>query len=193
MPNSAEQVLGSTPGLSDMFGRFLEEAVDKALAERTRSIAETVDNLVAAAITSHADRLVQASKAAAEDFQGRAQQISAATSRTIQREAEQVIDKLLERLAKHRSEAVGELSGNLQEHFVRMLQESEQILKQQVVECSAQAAREQALQFSQELDKIRQTALEEITRQHVEDFQAQLHTHIQQSCRTLAEQLVAPS
>jgi DNA anti-recombination protein RmuC len=190
MSDSAQGAL-----VHEMLGRFIEEAVSKAVRHEMDSLAEKAQETVKGVIEAGAAHLAKALEGSEADFQTRIRKMVAQGMATLSAEAERFSQQIREESAR----AVEDLPVAVQGPLLQMTQESEKLFHRRADDWMEQFQAEQTAELSEALQALRQSVLEDVAQsakglcdRNLIDFRSEFENHVNRCFQGAAERLTAP-
>ncbi|GEM_PF-5758529 len=198
----SEQIQGAL--VHEMLGRFIEEAVDRAVTAQMDKMAERAGKRAEEAIAAGAAKMAEMLDRASADMQKRIHRITEQSMRTMTTEAERMVERNVQRMQEACQKTMDDAPVTIQETLMQMIQENEALFHRRAEDWMAQFRAEQAADMSMVLqaqfEAVRRSMLEEvaqsakaITDRNLFDFRSDFQNHMNRTFQHAAQRLTAPS
>jgi hypothetical protein len=187
----------------DMLGRFIDEAVARALQDQMGKMVEVAEKRAEGVVAAGAAKLNLTLDRASADIQKRIHQMIEQGLRTLTAEAERLVERNSERVQAISSKALEDIPVTIQESLMQMTQENETMFHRRAEEWMGEFRAERTADISQglqaQVEVIRRSMLEEVAQsaqaicdRNLFDFRSEFENHVNRSFQHAAERLTAP-
>jgi hypothetical protein len=187
----------------EMLGRFIEEAVNRAVQDQMSKMTAVAEKRVDEALANGASKMSQSLDRAAHDIQMRIHQVVEQGLRTLTTEAERLVERNIQRVQEVSRQSLDDVPVTIQESLMQMTQENESMFRRRAAEWMEQFRAEQTADMSlvlqAQFEAVRRSMLEEIAQsakticdRNLFDFRSDFENHVTRSFQTVAERLNAP-
>jgi pyruvate-formate lyase len=197
----SEQIQGAM--VHEMLGRFIEEAVERAVQGQLNKMAEMAEKRIEEIVAAGAAKLNQTLERGTSDIQERIHQLFEQGLRTLTSEVERLAERNSQRVQEISQKALEDIPVTIQESLMQMTQENEAMFHRRAEEWSGQFRAEQTAEISlvlqAQFEAMRRSMLEEVAQsakdicdRNLFDFRSDFENHVNRTFQHAAERLMAP-
>lgn len=187
----------------EMLGRFIDEAVSKAVEVRIGSLTEMAERHIEEIVHKGAATLAQAMENTNTEIQTSIHKMVEQGIRSLTTEAESIVERTGHRINELSAKILDDMPVTLQETLMQMTHENEVMFQRRAAEWMEQFRAEQGADINVALqaqfEAVRRSMLEEVTQsakgicdRNLFDFRSEFENHVSRSFQSIAERLVSP-